>query len=120
MKDNKNSTWTWPDELDALTAAPEHHKLLLENDAVMVLDTLIRPNETTPLHTHKWPATLYILSWSDFIRYDNKNNIVGDSRNFDKSPLPSTAVWTEPLVPHRLENVGENDIHIISVEIKNK
>lgn len=86
----------------------------------MVLDTLIRPNETTALHTHKWPATLYILSWSDFIRYDNKNNIVGDSRNFDKSPLPSTAVWTEPLVPHRLENVGENDIHIISVEIKNK
>jgi hypothetical protein len=120
MTDNKNLTWTWPAELDALIAAPKHHKLLLENETVRVLDTLIRPNEITALHTHKWPATLYILSWSDFVRYDDKNNIVVDSRNFDKSPVPSSAFWTEPLAPHRLENVGNNDIHVISVEIKNK
>ena len=120
MKEVKKTDWSWPDEFDALIAAPEHHKLLLENDTVRVLDTLIRPNEITAVHTHKWPATLYILSWSDFVRYDDKNNIVVDSRNFDKSPLPSSSVWTEPLPPHRLKNVGENDIHIISVEIKNK
>ena len=120
MKDNTNSTWMWPDELDALIASPQHHKLLLENETVRVIDTLIPPNETTELHTHKWPATLYILSWSDFVRYDDKNNIEVDSRNFEKAPLPSTSVWTEPLTPHRLKNVGENDIHIISVEIKNR
>jgi hypothetical protein len=118
MKDHSNSTWPWPDELDALTAAPQHHKLLLENDTVRVIDTLIRPNETTALHTHRWPASLYILSWSDFVRYDDKNNIVVDSRTFEKSPLASSALWTEPLPPHTLENVGKNDIHLISVEIK--
>ena len=120
MKDNKISDWPWPEELDALIAAPEHHKLLLENDAVRVIDTLIRPKETTALHTHKWPATLYVISWSDFVRYDDQNNIVVDSRNFDQSPSPSTALWSEPLTPHKLENVAENDIHIVSVEIKSK
>ena len=78
MKDNNNSTWMYPNELDALIASPQHHKLLLENETVRVIDTLIPPNETTELHTHKQPATLYILSWSDFVRYDDKNNIEVD------------------------------------------
>jgi len=26
--------WPWPEELDALIAAPEHHKLLMENEQV--------------------------------------------------------------------------------------
>ena len=30
-------------ELDALTAAPENHKLLFENDTVRMLDTVIQP-----------------------------------------------------------------------------
>ncbi len=60
--------WTWDDNLDALVAAPEHHKLLFENNFVRVLDTLILPGEITKVHTHRFPASLYILSWSDFIR----------------------------------------------------
>lgn len=120
MTDNNSSTWNWPAELDALIASPQHHKLLFENESVRVIDTLIRPKEITALHTHKWPATLYILSWSDFVRYDDKDNIVVDSRTMAKAPLPDMAIWTEPLPPHKLENVGENDIHVIGVEIKNR
>jgi hypothetical protein len=108
----------WPDELDALVAAPEHHTLLLENDLVRVIDTLIHPGEVTNVHTHKWPASLYIISWSNFIRYDAEGNIVVDARKLPKTPLSSSAIWSEPLRPHSLENIGENDIHIISVEIK--
>ena len=55
----------WPDELDALTAAPEFHTLLFENESLRVLDTKIPPGLTTPLHTHRWPGALYILSWSE-------------------------------------------------------
>lgn len=108
----------WPAELDALVAAPEHHKLLMENDFVRVIDTLIPPGQVTKIHTHKWPASLYVISWSDFIRYDAEGNIIVDSRKFENAPLPSSAVWTEPLRPHSLANIGENDIHIISVEVK--
>ena len=42
--------WTWPDSLDALTAAPESHRLLFENDEVRVLEARIAPGETTGLH----------------------------------------------------------------------
>lgn len=119
MKNNEANIWHWPEELDALIAAPQHHKLLFENNFIRVIDACIRPGEFTEVHTHKWPASLYIISWSDFIRYDNLGNIVLDSRDLPTSPSPSTALWSEPLIPHRLKNIGNTDLHIISTEIKN-
>ena len=61
------SEWPWPDALDALVAAPQHHTLLLENRHVRVLEAFIRPGDRVPVHTHRWPSVLHILSWSDFI-----------------------------------------------------
>jgi hypothetical protein len=118
MPDEKLNIEEWPEELDALVAAPQHHKLLMENELVRVIDTFIAPGEITNVHTHKWPASLYIISWSDFIRYDDKANIVLDSRNLSKTPIESSAAWSDPLRPHALENIGNAPIHIISVEIK--
>lgn len=31
------------DQLDAVAAAPKHHKVLLENDQILVLETLLKP-----------------------------------------------------------------------------
>ena len=100
----------YAEELDALVAAPKHHCLLLENT--------VAPGETVPLHTHRWPATLYILSWSDFMRRNGEGDVVVDSRSAGFAPPVGSAVWTEPLAPHTLENVGKADLRAISVEIK--
>jgi hypothetical protein len=54
LKQNQNTN-QWPDELDALIASPQHHKLLFENEFVRVLDTNIPPGETTNVHTHQFP-----------------------------------------------------------------
>jgi mannose-6-phosphate isomerase-like protein (cupin superfamily) len=114
----KNEEWQMiPDELDALVAAPKHHILLFENEFVRVLDTNVPPGETVPLHTHCWPSTLYILSWSDFVRRDREGNIVVDSRNVSKL-APGSTVWSEALAAHTLENVGETELRVISVEMK--
>jgi hypothetical protein len=110
--------WKWDDNLDALIAAPQHHKLLFENNYVRVLDTLILPGEITNVHTHRFPASLYILSWSDFIRYDADGNVMLDSRNMSIPLLPHTALWSEPLIPHALKNIGNQNLHVLSVEIK--
>lgn len=118
MKNTNENAWIWPEELDALKAAPQHHKLLFENDAVRVIDACIPPGETTKVHTHRWPASLYVISWSDFIRYDKEGAIMLDSRNLAVSPEPSTALWSEPLTPHALKNTGNSDLRIISVELK--
>jgi quercetin dioxygenase-like cupin family protein len=107
----------WLDELDALVAAPKHHALLFENEAVRVLDTRVGPGNMVPLHTHRWPSTLYILSWSDFVRRDPAGAVVVDSRTGKKLPA-GTAVWSTPLEPHTLENVGTSELRAISVEVK--
>ena len=104
--------------LDAMTAAPDHHDVLLENDRVRVLDTNIRPGERTPIHAHMWPAALYVLSWSDFLRRDEDGNVLVDSRTMDPRPAPGDALWLPPLMPHSIENIGDADLHIIAVEVK--
>lgn len=118
MKANNNQ-WNWPEELDAVSADPEHHIILLENDFVRVLDSCICPGEKTEVHTHQYSATLYIKSWSDFIRYDPDGKVLFDSRSLDKPPEISSAIWSEPLPPHHLENIGTTDLKVLTIEIKN-
>ena len=127
MSENPSSTaragvlpggWPWPDSLDALQAAPRHHRLLLENDRVRVLDTRIAPGDTVPVHTHRWPAVNHVNSWSDFVRRDAAGRILVDTRG---RPAPASlpfTLWSEPLPPHTLENVGPDELHVVSIEIK--
>ena len=108
----------WPDDLDALVAAPDHHTLLYENDRVRVLDARIGPGDQTPVHTHRWPAALYVLSWSHFVRRDDQGTVLVDSRTVPAFQDPPPVVWSAPLPPHSFRNVGEADLRIISVEVK--
>jgi hypothetical protein len=107
----------WPDDLDAITAAPQYHSVILENETVRVLDATISPGHTVPLHTHRWPSVHYILSWSDFIRRDASGTILLDSRTIE-APAHGTALWSAPIPPHTLQNIGQSDLRVISVELK--
>ncbi len=104
--------------LDAMRVSPENHAVLLENAAVRVLDTRLAPGARTVVHAHEWPAVLYVLSWSDFIRRDADGAVVLDSRIAMGRPDPGTAIWGSPLAPHSVENVGDRDLHILAVEVK--
>lgn len=92
--------------------------MLFENERVRVLDTNIAPGDRTPVHTHRWPATLYILSWSQFTRYAPDGSVLLESRNVPALAAPPPVLWSAPLPPHALENVGGADLHVISVEVK--
>jgi|SRR6185503_15446423 hypothetical protein len=102
--------------LDAMSAAPDHHHILFENDRVRVLDTKVAAGERTPVHAHEWPAALYVLSWSDFIRRDAGGTVLVDSRERHSRSL-GAGLWIDPLPPHSVENVGSADLHIIAVEV---
>ena len=108
--------WPWPDSLDAVIAAPTHHTLVFENEKVRVLDTRIPMGDTVPVHTHRWPAVYYTISFSDFIRRDQDGNVLFDSRT--ATGPRSEANWADCLPPHSVENVGANDIRLISWELK--
>ena len=112
--------WPWPDSLDALIADPDHHSLLFENESVRILDTRISPGDITPLHTHQWASAFYVQSWSDFIRRDEEGNIVLDSRRVESLATPPKALWSDSSPPHTLENVGNNELWVIAVELKNE
>jgi hypothetical protein len=65
---NSEQNWPWAESLDALVAARDHHSILFENEAVRVVQTRVLPGHLVPLHTHRWPCVLFILSWSHILR----------------------------------------------------
>ncbi|MFZ1139547.1 MAG: hypothetical protein WAN76_10235 [Candidatus Sulfotelmatobacter sp.] len=114
----ENEIWSWPDSLDALLAAPNHHTVLLENEKMRVVQTRIAPGQTVPLHTHRWPGVLSILAWSDLVRHDQDGHVLLDTRQLADKPSLNTPLWQEPLPPHTVENVGDAEFNAIQVEIK--
>ncbi len=104
--------------LDAMSQAAEHHGLLLENDKVRFLDSRVAPGERTAVHAHQWPAALYVLSWSDFVRYDADGNVLLDSRTLARRPEAGAALWAPPIGPHYLQNVGSSELRILAIEVK--
>jgi hypothetical protein len=108
----------WPDSLDALVAAGEYHRLLFENERVRVLEVRIGPGQRVPVHTHRWPSAVYIVSTSDFVRRDREGKILFDSRGASSPPTTPTVQWTDPLAPHSVDNVGPSEILLITTELK--
>jgi hypothetical protein len=114
----EQQSWPWPDSLDALYAAPDYHKLLLENNDVRVLEVHIPPGQFVPVHTHRWPSVIFTLAAADFIRRDGEGKLLLDTR-MTPSPTPRPAAeWLPPLPPHSVENVGTTEIRLFSVELK--
>ena len=99
-----------PDPLDALIAAPEYHKLVLENERVRVLEVRNDPGDFEPMHKHS-RSVLVILQ--------------GGSARFG---LPGgqtrEATFSAPLTfwkdaeTHSVENTSDTPIHLIRVELK--
>ena len=107
-----------PAQLDAVAAAPEHHRVIFENENVRVLDTYIGAGETVPIHTHPWPSIVYTLETSDFVRSDAVSGSILDSREVKVEVPLETPINFPPLAPHSITNVGKTAMRAISVEIK--
>jgi hypothetical protein len=110
--------WSWPDSLDAIVAAPRHHKVLFENGRVRLLEVRIPPGETVPVHTHRWPSAIYVAKQSDFIRRDQQGNLLFDSPAGGPPPDRPFVQWSPPLPPHSVENIGNREILLITTELK--
>jgi quercetin dioxygenase-like cupin family protein len=106
-----------PGELDGVVASPDQHRVLLENEAVRVIETRIVAGETTPIHTHLWPQVQVVLSGSQFVRRDGDGGTMFDTRAKPGFVLPQVA-FAVPLDRHSIENTGADDLVVISVELK--
>ncbi len=114
----ESGPWPWPDSQDALIAAPNHHRLLFENERVRILEVRIGPGQLVPVHTHRWPSAVCVVSSSDFIRCDAAGNVLFDSRTAGPPPSKPIVQWTEALPPHSVENIGKSEILLFTTELK--
>jgi hypothetical protein len=85
------------ESLDGVIAAPEHHRVIFENERVRVVELRVKPGEFVPVHTHRWATVNYVISLGDFLSYDADGNLKFDSRT-GQADLRQGAVSREPFI----------------------
>jgi len=102
-----------------LKAAPDHHRPVLENEFVLVLDVSIPAGVTVPAHLHPWPAVFITLEPAHLVFRNLAGDIVREIR-------PPTRVGEKPQVdwrapdtePASVTNVGTNELRALRLELK--
>ena len=115
----------WDPELDAVKAAPKHHKVLFENERVRVLEVTLEPNDEEPVHHHRWPSV--------FVLDQIKPPIVDITPDGKRVPphrdiIQALEAWNgrgclvvnmAPQSPGRVLNESDVTVHGIRIEMKN-
>lgn len=115
--------WPWGDELDAVAAAPESHRVLLENDRVRVLEVVIRPGEREPAHTHRWPSVMTVLETARIRYYGADGELRFETPPRQGEPAAEQqhqlgADWMGPEGLHSVENIDDRTFRALRVELK--
>ncbi len=96
---------------DPVQVAPNHFKVLLENDQVRVLDFQAKGGEKIPMHSH--PAYLtYDISGSGTTKFTSPDGKTTESEN-----KAGRTTWHQPAT-HASEATAE--VHALLVELKTK
>ena len=96
--------------LDALQAAPNVTKLIMENDRVRVFDVWFKPGEKAAMHKHP-DHVMYIFN-------DGKlkmTTLQGETQEVDLKT--GQVIWMDA-VSHTVENLGKTGVHFLVVELK--
>ena len=104
----------WTPESDALVAAPQHHKVLFENDEVRVLEVTVPPGVREPLHAHRYPSVLYYVSAAHLKEYSPGIPAVDRGHKED-----GEVIFLPVGPPHQMENLeSSKPLQAIRVELK--
>ncbi len=98
---------------DVMVAAKGPYQLLLENEAVRVLEIRLKPGQKAPMHNHPYPHVVYA-------RTDARLKLT--SPNGTESIIELRAgqpLWHAP-GSHEGENVGKTDLDNLVIEVKKK
>ena len=52
------------------------------------------------------------------MRRDETGKLIFDSRGAVTPPAVPSVVWCEPLAPHSVETIGETELRVLSIELK--
>jgi len=111
---------TWAPELDALSAAPDNHRVVFENDRVRVLEVTQQPHSIEPAHHHRWPSLVCLLEGEHLVDHDGvTGEVLLDTRGGIGPLTALSALWKESEALHYVENPTDTLIRLLRVELKN-
>jgi quercetin dioxygenase-like cupin family protein len=99
-----------PISRDPVKLDPTHHIVLLENDRVRVLRTILEPHVKSPMHQHPHYVVVYLTELHTTMK-------LGDGRVVDNPRHPGEIAWRDAL-EHQTEQMGDETAVEIQVEIK--
>ena len=95
---------------DAVKVAPDSYKVLLENNAVRVLEVRIKQGAKSEMHSH--PRSVAVCLNDQRLKFTFPN---GKSEDADLKR--GQAVWLDGL-SHAVENIGTEEVSSVVVELK--
>jgi hypothetical protein len=116
---------TWDPDLDAVVAAPKHHKVIFENEKLRVLEVTLAPQDEEPVHHHRWPS-IFVLDQiqppvhdisPDGIQLPPNRDIIKALEAWDGKGC--LVVHMSPQPAGRVLNASQTTAHGIRVEMKN-
>jgi quercetin dioxygenase-like cupin family protein len=96
--------------LDPVTLDPEHHPVVLENDRIRAIRTILEPQLKSPLHEHPHYVVVYLTEL-------HTTMTMADGRKVDNPRRPGEVAWRDAL-KHETENIGEKTAVEIQIELK--
>lgn len=96
---------------DIVKVAPEHSKVLMENDDVRVVQTTLAPGQKDPMHTHPSGWYYVVTPGKMKITFPDGKVALWESE-------AGEGAWLKTKSPHEDENVGTTTIVWVLVEVK--
>ncbi len=91
-----------------------HHKIVLENDYVRILDVHINEHDTTLTHIHAAASVMVFLSNSTIgTQIIAEKPVINDV----KAGATSYAAYDEKPIKHRVWNQGKSPFHVMDIEL---
>ncbi len=106
---------------DAVAAAPNSHRVLLEDEKIRVLRVEVAPGVTEPVHDHRWPSVMYFEQSQPitYITYKLINGKPVETERFDAPAFAtSQTLRGEPEGLHAVINRGSAPFVAIRIEFK--
>ena len=110
----------WPASLDAVTAAPKNHRVLIENEHVRVLDVTVLPGERENLHAHCRPSVMYLMHEGIYKDYGPDGELLSAAKEAAPADQFPMTLWLEPQAPHAVENLDTKSVRLIRIELKDR
>lgn len=108
---------SWDPALDAVTAAPESHQVVYEDDVVRVLSVSLPAGMRERPHHHLYPSIFVIDRFVKIRDYDGATGNEVPLPLPDKLELPLT-LKLSPQALHFVENIDDKPLHATRIEFK--